>query len=81
MAKHELRALRTTIDEIDREIIRLLEERMSLCREIAKIKLELGLPIINHNREELVIARAGVFKNIFREIIKLCKEVQEEVYR
>ncbi len=81
MERPTLRELRKRIDKIDFEIIKLLEERMKVCRDIAKRKLELGLPIEDHYREELVIQRAGEFKEVFREIIKLCKETQEAVRR
>jgi len=80
MEESVLEELRKRIDRIDYEIIKLLEERMKVCKEIAKCKLRLGLPIEDHCREEIVIRRAGKFKDIFKEIIELCKKVQEEIH-
>ena len=79
MEKSTLEELRKQIDKVDKEIMKLLEERIRICRRIAKCKLKLGLPLEDPQREKLVLKRAGVFRNVFREIIKLCKEAQEEI--
>jgi len=72
-----LEELRKRIDCIDRAIIKLLEERIKVCRDIAKCKLKLGLPIEDPQRENIVLKRAGIYEDVFKEIIKLCKKVQE----
>jgi 3-deoxy-7-phosphoheptulonate synthase len=43
--------LRTTIDLIDRQIVRLLSDRQDLALEIGKVKAEQGLPIYIPDRE------------------------------
>lgn len=46
---------REQIDRIDRQLIALFEERMAVVREVIKIKQEHQLPILDENREQLVI--------------------------
>lgn len=72
----ELERLRSRIDAIDSEIIRLLEERLKICREIGLIKKSIGLKVSDKAREEAVLKRAGVFQEVFRAVIELCKSVQ-----
>ncbi len=71
-----LKDLRRRIDRVDEALLALLEERMALCRDIAAVKAAEGLPLEDSAREAEVLARAGVFREVFREIIRLCKEVQ-----
>ncbi|WP_294377515.1 prephenate dehydratase [uncultured Clostridium sp.] len=55
---------RVRIDEIDREITRLFEERMDVVLNVAKYKIDNGLPIFHRDREEQVIEKnAGYLKN------------------
>ncbi|SFD15533.1 prephenate dehydratase [Clostridium uliginosum] len=55
---------RKKIDEIDREITRLFEERMDTVINIAKYKQGNNLPIFNKNREDEVIKKnIGYLKN------------------
>ena len=71
-----LKDLRRRIDRVDRAILGLLEERMAICSEIGKIKAREGLPPEDPEREAEVLRRAGVFKKVYGEIVRLCKEVQ-----
>jgi chorismate mutase len=50
-----LKGLRDSIDEIDREIIRLLEKRFEIVEEIAKQKRYRGLDIVDGIREKNVL--------------------------
>ena len=49
---------RKKIDEIDRNLVELLNERARCVVEIGKIKHRNGLPIREHNREEEVLRLA-----------------------
>lgn len=71
--------LRRKIDKIDEEILVLLEERMRLCREIGEVKVREGLALEDKDRECIVLERAGRYREVFREIIRMCKKVQEVV--
>ena len=81
MEEPTLAELRRRIDEVDAQILKLLEERMRICREISRLKRRLNLPVEDRERERRVLARAGVYKEVFKEIISTCKKAQEEVMR
>jgi chorismate mutase len=68
--------LRGRIDEIDKQIIELLEERIRVAKEIGKIKKELNLPIKDEEREREVLKRAERFGEIFEKIVEVCRDEQ-----
>ena len=47
----ELAQIRQELDEIDREMVKLFERRMTLCREVARTKLAQGKPVLDASRE------------------------------
>lgn len=55
----ELERLRQEIENIDRELIRLIKERVDLAREVGKTKRGSDLPILDPAREAAVVRRAG----------------------
>ncbi|MEM3833422.1 MAG: chorismate mutase [Thermoprotei archaeon] len=65
--------IRKQIDTIDDEIIRLLNKRMQLCKEIGELKKRMNMPIEDCKREIEVLQKAGIYKLVFKEIINLCK--------
>lgn len=71
--------LRERIDKIDKNILELLEERLSLVKEIGEIKKELDIPITDSDREQIVLERSGEFRDVFKKIIKKSKEEEEDV--
>ena len=85
--KQGLEFYRAKIDVIDRQLVRLLAERMKLMPEIAKIKKAQGIPVFQPAREKEVIqlkkklARENGLSEAFVEkafklIMKEAKEVQ-----
>ncbi|MBU7032090.1 MAG: chorismate mutase [Theionarchaea archaeon] len=76
--------LREKIDEIDRQIVTLLEQRMLMVDEIKKIKEEEGLLIEDRDREREVknkkssILHPWDIERIFDVIIRISKEHQQE---
>jgi chorismate mutase len=56
-ASAEIAALRTEIDGLDAEIIRLVRRRTQLSRQIGATRLAAGGPKIDHEREVVVAAR------------------------
>ena len=48
---------RAEIDAIDREIVALFERRMPVVVDVARIKKENGIAILDANREKEVIAK------------------------
>ncbi|NPE26555.1 chorismate mutase [Methanococcoides sp. SA1] len=51
----EILALRTEIDNLDKEIIQLLEDRFELTKEIGEIKKSENIQVKDNNREEQII--------------------------
>ena len=49
---------RKRIDEIDRSLVELLNQRARCALEIGKLKSQNGLPLIEPNREEEVLRQA-----------------------
>lgn len=86
----ELSHAREEIDRIDNEIIELVAKRLSIAKEIAKIKNKLKLPFEDKEREtqllkarikkmkELGVDDAEFVKLLFAVIIKKSKEIQKE---
>jgi chorismate mutase/prephenate dehydratase len=75
----ELEGLRTRIDAVDEEIVRLLDERARLARRIREIKFAEGLEAYDPARERKVLDRVSLLSRgdfpkagleaVFREII------------
>jgi chorismate mutase len=77
--------IRQRIDEIDRRIIKLLEERVAEAKEIGGIKKAAGLPIRDPKREEEVIRNASksselspsFVKKLFKLIVGYCGDEED----
>src|SRR5215217_3526400 len=75
----EMESLRVGIDAVDEEIVRLLDERARLARQIGQIKLEEGMEAYAPARERKVFERISLLSQgdfpktgleaVFREII------------
>ncbi|MDR1378557.1 MAG: chorismate mutase [Synergistaceae bacterium] len=59
----KLNALRERIDEIDRQLVPLFEERMGVSLEIAEVKVENNAPIQDEAREREVVEHALALAN------------------
>ena len=46
---------RAALDAVDREIVRLFEQRMAISRDVAMYKIANGLPVLDRSREEQVL--------------------------
>jgi prephenate dehydrogenase len=88
-AGERLRAIRDRIEQVDREIIALIGERVHLAREVGAVKRELGVPTLDPAREALVVRRAGALareagvgdedvRYIFWHLIGLSRRAQLE---
>ena len=83
---------RRQIDALDAELLRLLNQRAAIACEIASIKVALGLPAHDGNRERQVLARVAeknagpldqqgvtdIFAGIIRETRRLGTQRMEE---
>lgn len=87
MNNEKLQKLRKEIDEIDRGILRLLNERARIALEIAEIKKNKGLVFYDPTREKNIIENLlktntgpftdEVIKTLFKEILSATLGLQE----
>lgn len=87
----ELAQIRKELDEIDREMVKLFERRMTLCREVARTKLAQGKPVLDASREAQVLeSRAAMLTDatlteavqaLYREMMALSRQEQEKLLR
>ena len=57
-ARQKLRELRVFIDDLDRRIVSLLNERVSVVEDIGRVKRDADMPVVEPDRE------ARVFENV-----------------
>ena len=86
---NELENLRERIDTIDKELIALFEERMNIVNDIAEYKIKNNLPILNQNREDIVISKVkAIVKNndytdsaidFIKDIMEISRKFQQKI--
>jgi monofunctional chorismate mutase len=79
--------LRKEIDLLDEEMLELFLKRMEIVKKIALEKKELGLPILNQNREQEILARmtskiddqylSGLYPKFIVNIMEISRIYQE----
>ena len=84
-----LTSQRNKIDQLDRELVRLLETRMELVTEIAEIKNKAGIPVLDEGREVLVLEKVTSYvtepayqesiRQVYQEILTSSKQHQAKV--
>ncbi len=85
----DINALRTQIDQIDAEIVKLFERRMQVAQEIAGYKKQNNLPLYDVGREETLLQSrtqmlqdAGLspyVKQLFKTLMELSKGYQHRM--
>ncbi len=69
--------LRSRVDEVDRELIRILNERARIVQEIVAIKAEAGKALFDPKREEEILRRVveenpgPIYDSSMRDIFEL----------
>ena len=81
-----LKKYRSKIDQVDDRLLSLLEERMTLVQEVAKLKKSSHLPVIDFMRERAILDRLSrrgrgilplvTLHNIYREILGASRSCQ-----
>ena len=80
-----LEECRAEIDRVDRQLLQLFEERMEICREVARYKKARGLPVLDASREEAVLDALAqkttpellpYARKLWRAMMDLSKEFQ-----
>lgn len=85
--KKDLEPLRKAIDEADRKILALVNERMSIAKQIGDIKKKAGKPVVDFSRERAVLNRMQELnegpmpdktaRHLFTEIIAASRRIQQ----
>jgi len=86
---NELENLREKIDTIDKEMIALFEKRMDVVADIAAYKIKNKLPVLNQNREDIVVSKVkSTVKNkdytdsaadLIKDIMEISKKFQQKI--
>ena len=86
---NELENLREKIDTIDKEMIALFEKRMDVVANIAAYKIKNNLPVLNQNREDIVVSNVkSTVKNtdysdsatdLIKDIMEISKKFQQKL--
>ena len=86
---NELENLREKIDTIDKEMIALFEKRMDVVADIATYKIKNNLPVLNQNREDIVVSKVkSTVKNkdyadsaadLIKNIMEISKKFQQKL--
>lgn len=84
--KMDLSALRGELDRIDEQIVRLYEERMELCSQVADFKIETGKNVLDKAREEEKLRRVRALahnefnahgvQELFEQIMSMSRKLQ-----
>ena len=75
--QERVRGLRERVDEVDRELIRALNERARIVQEIMSLKAETGAPVYDPRREEEILQRVveqnegPIYDSSMRDIFEL----------
>lgn len=77
---------RAEIDRIDRELVKLLEARMTVVTEVAEVKAREGISILDEGRETAVIEKVKGYVSqdkyresiaaLYRELMVISKDYQ-----
>ncbi len=87
-SRDELSVLRARIDAVDRELLRLLGQRLVIAREVATLKAGEGLAVHQPERERQVLATRvawagehgldpGDVTRLFELVMRASRRVQE----
>ena len=82
----KLKKIRNDIDNYDKQIVELFEQRMGKALEALRYKQENGIPILQNSREELVLEKVkknlknkeldSDLEQLYKTIMKLSRQIQ-----
>lgn len=83
----DLLELRKEIDRIDNQLIPLLMERMDISEQVAKYKVERGIPVLNSEREQQILdnvaekcgERGETIKTVFSATMDASRALQHKL--
>ncbi len=83
----DLLGLRKEIDDIDEQLIPLLLKRMSISEQVAKYKVERGIPVLNSEREQQILnnvaekcgKQGDTIKTVFSATMDASRALQHKI--
>lgn len=85
----DLTQLRQQIDSIDEQIVKLYEERMDICSQVAQFKIETGKKVFDKAREEEKLAKVRALTHndfnshgiteLFEQIMSMSRKLQYQL--
>ena len=83
----DLSEIRRDIDEIDSQLIDLFKRRMDCAKEVGYYKKERGIPILNQQREDEILAKVqekggehgAAARLLFTDILELSRALQHNI--
>lgn len=85
----KLEICRDLIDSIDNQIIELYVKRMEIIKEITKLKIENDLPVLDQNREKIMLEKnlgkikddefKKYYKDVLEGFLKASKKMQKDI--
>lgn len=88
MGEMDIRGWRKKIDELDRRLVELLNERAHAAKEIGKLKRQTQMPIYEPDREKIIFDNvAGAnkgplqemdLKQVFERIVDVMRKLQKD---
>lgn len=85
----ELKELREQIDEIDRQIVQLYEERMEISAQVAEYKIDTGKKVFDKEREEEKLRKVKALthndfnslgaEELFEQIMSMSRKLQYQL--
>lgn len=86
---NQLEVLRTKLDDIDLEIIKLYEKRMEIVKDVINFKINNNLPILDSSRESKMLENNlkkinnQEFKKYYQDVLngflKASKDLQKDI--
>lgn len=75
--QERIEELRERVDGVDRELVRILNERARIVQELSIYKLEAGVPLFDPKREEAILRKVAdlnkgpIYDSSMRDIFEL----------
>lgn len=86
---NKLENARTKIDQLDLQIIRLFEERMTVVKEVIEYKKANNIPVLDTNREIAMLEKnlkliqneeyKKYYQSVLEGFLKASKEMQKDI--
>ena len=86
---NQLEILRTKLDDIDLEIIKLYEERMEIVKKVINFKINNNLPILDSSRESKMLENnlqkinnlefKKYYQDVLNGFLKASKNLQKDI--